>query len=139
MSNSGKNEDPVKALIQDVASGSQREAVRLPPPDVQSILDEANAPRSLAHRWVPRVAAAAAVLAAVVGILSLIQPLSPSPHAISEGPVPEHLTALVDSLYSNNDYVVAELAPMLGSSVAEPSSSYMDEVWSSVVREIGDP
>lgn len=123
---STENQSAVSRQIANLAAQARREAERMPEPDVESILLNASR-RTNRVRWVVRSAAAAATLIAAVGTLLLVRI-----PGLPEGPVPVHISALVDSLYSTDDYVHDEIVHLLDFE-ADP---FMDEVWESVVTDV---
>ncbi len=127
----------VTSLMRDAASDAETTAAALPPVDVDAILQGAAEPRRtpqsrILRTWVPRTAAAAAVLAVAVGTLLLVRP-----HPLPEGPIPLHITLLVDSLYPETDYVHDELADVLWPREPEGANEYLDDVWDAVITDIG--
>jgi hypothetical protein len=139
-------QENVTALLTEAARNASRVAEQMPPPNTDALLRAAGEPqrsrktaaRREPHAWVPRIAAAAAVLAAAVGVLVLVQ-LRPVATSVSTGPVPDHLTALVDSLYDDGDYVVDQLAAALEPLTAPMNDSYMGDVWDTVASEVDAP
>jgi len=101
---------------------------RLEAPDIESILSRATDGPHRPH-WVIRASAAAAALVAALGALQLAR--SPEPQV---GPVPVHITALVESLYPDQDYIEDELLDMLAGPVGQ--DPYMEDVWSSVITDM---
>ena len=126
-------EQHVTSLIRDANSDADATATALPPVDVDTILQQAAEPRPRFGHWIPRAAAAAAVLAVAVGALLIIRP-----YPLPEGPIPVHITSLVDSLYPETDYVHDELADLLWPRGAESADGYLDDVWDTVITDIGE-
>ncbi len=137
MSTDTNDQKLVTSLIRDAGRDADATAAALPPVDIDAILQGAAEPRRtlqsrILRTWVPRAAAAAAVLTAAVGTLLLVRP-----EALPEGPIPLHITLLVDSLYPESDYVYDELADVLWPREPEGASEYLDDVWDAVISDIG--
>jgi hypothetical protein len=142
-SDGGDDRNPVTELIRETVAFSERSATALPPVDVAAILEGTTGQRRkhptaalVATRfrtWVPRAAAAAAALAVAATTLFLLRPGS-----LPETQIPPYLTALVDSLYPESDYVQDEMASVLWPDRTEDADGYLDEVWESVISEIGE-
>jgi hypothetical protein len=137
------NDNAVHSEMQELRREADAYSKRLPPVDVDSLLLRAGGPDAEAQAELPtepssgtrfsiltRLATAAAIVVAVTGVLSL---LLVDPFAHDQEP-PGHLTALVDSLYSDESYVIDEIA-RYWSKPAGPD--YMDGVWDEVVTGIG--
>ncbi|MBU8912911.1 MAG: hypothetical protein KOO61_02740, partial [Spirochaetales bacterium] len=127
----------VTSLIRDAGSEADATAAALPPVNVNTILQGAAEPHRTPQTrelrtWIPRAAAVAAVLAVAIGTLLVIRP-----HPLPEGPIPVHITSLVDSLYPESDYVHDELADVLWPREPEGASEYLDGVWDTVIRDSG--
>ena len=122
----------VTTLIHDATSDADASAAALPPVDVDAILRQAAESRRGFGRWIPQATAATAVLAVAVGTLLMVRP-----HPLPQGPIPLHITLLVDSLYPVSDYVHDELADLLWPLEPESTSKYLDDVWDAVIRDSG--
>lgn len=121
----------VSGLIREASRQADATASLFRPVDVEAILDRATDRQKPSFHWVPRVAAAAAVLAlAMTSLIVLV------PKPMSSGPVPAYMTALVDSLYPENDYIRDELADIIGPVGSSAEGAFMDGVWDSVIVEI---
>ena len=137
MSTDTNDQELVTSLIRDAGRDADATAAALPPVNVDAIIEQAAEPRRtwqsrILRTWVPRAAAAAAVLTAAIGTLLLVRP-----HPLPEGPIPLHITLLVDSLYPESDYVHDELADVLWPREPEGASEYLDDVWGAVISDIG--
>ncbi len=138
MSTDTNDQKLVTSLIRDASRDADATAAALPPVNVNAIIEQAAEPRRttqsrILRTWVPRAAAAAAVLTAAVGTLLLVRP-----HPLPEGPIPLHITLLVDSLYPETDYVHDELADVLWPREPEDANGYLDDVWDAVISDIGE-
>lgn len=129
--NGGNVMPDISALIRTASRQADATASRLPPVDVAAIMDRAADRHGSPFRWVPRFAAAAAVLALAMTSLLVLVP-KPTP----AGPVPAYMTALVDSLYPENDYIHDELADIMGPVESSAEGTFMAGVWDSVIVEI---
>ncbi len=117
--------------------GAAREEAResvstLAPPNLEAALAATSTQH---HRLglgsrLPQIAATAAVLVIAIGALLILE----AP-AIPAGDIPSHLTMLVDSLYSEESFVLDELAPRL----TPRNARVLDAVWESVAEEIRTP
>ena len=136
----------ISALLRETSEEAARITAKLPAVDIQSILHGATGPegragagrtvvaigdRSRLRAWVPRVAAAAATLAVVAGALLVLRP-APLP----DGEIPEHLVALVDSLYPESNYIQDQLADIMWPRRDANDDAYLDEVWDTVISDI---
>lgn len=132
--------EQVTEMLRMLHDDADRISSEMPEVDAESILTRAESDarepsagrRPIGGSWIVRSAAAAAVLAAAVGIL-----LIAIPGPLPSGPVPEHLTTLVDSLYPDpaSDYVHDEIGAMLWQP-GEDDGAYLDDVWDSVITDI---
>lgn len=122
-------EDDVTRAITALRHEAEAATRTLPPPDVEALL--ARTRRVPRTGLVPRLAAAAAVVVVAAGVLWTALP-SPVP----EGDPPEYLVGLVDSLYSNESYLIDDIAGRWDISNDRAGNRYLDSVWADVIGEM---
>ena len=132
------NDDQATGLIRKLRDEADVQTRRLPPLDAPALLRASHArPSQLArherettkravHHLLPRLAAAAVV--AVIAAALMVS-VAPRPRTAE---TPEHLLALVDSLYEEHDYVIDEVSVHWQSG----SDPYIEGVWSEVMSGI---
>ena len=131
-------EHEVTAAIRRAAVDAEATAAGLPPIDTEAIVRTALEPRVTIRQWVVRSSAAAAALAAAIGVLLVLKAGTPASTPLLTDPIPSHIVAMVDSLYPQSDYVHDELASFLWTWDPGAGEEYLDGVWGSVISDIND-
>ena len=123
--------------VREATRAADRIAGSMPPPDTQRMVlaaagpPTAAKPRGMIRTWALRGAVAAAMAATTVGVL-----LTVAPTRNADDPLPEHLAAFVDSLYSRDDFVPNDLAAVTAGASSTRDADFLGAIWQSVAAEV---
>ena len=122
------NDETTRDALRTLRDEAERLAATIPVVPTREIIARAQVPAGPRFALWSRIAVAAAAVFVAAISLMLINPAPSSPVE-----TPAYLSSLVDSLYPDGDYMLDQVAPLLGS--AAPND-YLSDVWGDVVSEI---